>query len=466
MLGVVIDFESTSEPKYIQLYHYLKSEIENGNIPPYEKLPSVRALSQTLKVSKVTVENAYNQLQLEGYIESRPKSGYFVMQLGNHDLTTKRLYTNRSTSSGFVREASKPYNSDGAEASTFNFTQWRKVVNRVLEYDTDQLLSYGDVKGELMLRTEIAKFVRHTRGVSCEPEQIVIGAGIQYLFGLIATTFRTNHDIIAFEHPGFSKGMYVFEDYGYARAEIPLERDGIDIKALEASKAKVVYVSPSHQYPMGGVMGIKKRLQLLEWASKSNGYIIEDDYDSLLRYDGMPVPALQGLRDGEHVIYVGSFSKLLIPALRISFMVIPRTLNEAFNQVISRYSQSVSKIEQLALARYMAEGAFERHIRRIKKTYGKKNQRLLETFKSINSQWLALMGKGSGLHVTLKLDKKVNRDVFIKSCEAVGILLEPVVGYNDSIVVFSYSGILDDQMMDVVKTMCRIAEESAHIIKP
>ncbi|OJV66707.1 MAG: hypothetical protein BGO41_04595 [Clostridiales bacterium 38-18] len=465
MLGVVIDFESTSEPKYIQLYRYLKSEIENATIPPFEKLPSVRMLSQTLKVSKVTVENAYNQLQLEGYIESRAKSGYFVMQLGNHDLMIKRPYAYKTTSSGFVRETAKPYNSDGAEASTFNFTQWRKVVNRVLEYDTEQLLSYGDVKGELMLRTEIAKFVRHTRGVACEPEQIVIGAGIQYLFGLIATMFRRDHGIIAFEHPGFSKGMNVFEDYGYERAKIPLESDGIDIKALEASNAKVVYVSPSHQYPMGGVMGIKKRLQLLEWASKSKGYIIEDDYDSLLRYDGMPVPALQGLKDGEHVIYVGSFSKLLIPALRISFMVIPRSLNDEFKRVISRYSQSVSKIEQLALARYMAEGAFERHIRRIKKTYGKKNQLLLETFKAINSRWLSLVGKGSGLHVILRLDKSVNRDVFISACEAVGILLEPVVGDNDRIVVFSYSGILDDQMMEVVKTMCHTAEASAQCSK-
>ena len=216
-----------------------------------------------------------------------------------------------------------------------------------------------------------------------KPEQVVIGAGIQYLFGLIASTFKSEYSSIAFEYPGFSKGMYIFEDYGYKMVKIPLEKDGIDMKTLEASQANIVYVSPSHQYPTGNVMAIKKRLQLLDWAKKNNAYIIEDDYDSLLRYEGYPVPALQGLNEGENVIYVGSFSKLLIPALRISFMILPVSLMAKFEAILPRYSQSVSKIEQLALENFMSEGAFERHIRRIKKIYGRKNALLIEAFKQI-----------------------------------------------------------------------------------
>ena len=458
MIGIILDFGQSKAPKYKQLYEHIKREIELGNFKNNEKLPSVRMLSQTLKISKATIENAYNQLLLEGYIESRNKSGYYVMAFDSHELAQLRHNILRTSTVKGKSQVRRPYNSDGTEESAFNFGEWKKAVNRVLEYETQSLLSYGDVKGEFELRDEIARFVRQSRGVICKPDQIVIGAGIQYLFGLIAAAFRTVESRIAFEHPGFSKGMYIFEDYGYQMKKIPLQDDGIDIKLLETSKSKLVYVSPSHQYPTGSVMGIKKRLQLLDWAYKNNGYIIEDDYDSLLRYEGIPVPALQGLRGGEHVIYVGSFSKLLIPALRISFIIVPESLTEIFNQLLPRYSQSVSKIEQLALASYMSEGAFERHIRRIRKIYGKKNQMLIEAFKCCEYNEVTLIGKGSGLHVTLSLDKGVDVGKLITACVEMGISLEAIAGYKEgNIIVFSYSGVPDEEMIKVVDTIGEIA---------
>jgi len=464
MIGFVVDFKVNSIPKYIQLYDYIKKEIEGGNLENGEKLPSVRAVTKTLSISKATVENAYNQLVLEGYIESKVKSGYYVLGFNASELGHfKRVQITQSNREAII-EIEKPFNTDGTEESAFNFIEWKKAVNRVLEYEKKALLSYGDAKGEYCLRQEIASFVHQSRGGVCKPEQVVIGAGIQYLFGLIASTFKNEYGSIAFEYPGFSKGMVIFEDYGYEMVKIPLEKDGIDMKTLEKSQANIVYVSPSHQYPTGNVMAIKKRLQLLDWAKKNNAYIIEDDYDSLLRYEGYPVPALQGLNEGENVIYVGSFSKLLIPALRISFMILPESLMAKFEMVLPRYSQSVSKIEQLALENFMREGAFERHIRRIKKIYGRKNALLIDAFKRNESPLVALIGKGSGLHVTLSFDASVNIRKVIDAGQALGIILEEIAGYKQgNIVVFSYSGVPDHVMDHVVSEIIRIADKNLRV---
>lgn len=461
MIGFVINFLSSGTPKYIQLYEYIRKEIESGNLKNREKLPSVRTLSKMLSISKVTVENAYSQLLVEGYIESKSKSGYYVMEFDAEELGQFKKQFKSDQFEAIQTIDVTPYNTDGTEENAFNFIEWKKAINLVLEYDTKSLLSYGDPQGELGLRREIARFVHQSRGGVCKPEQIIIGAGIQYLFGLIATGFKGDVSQIAFEYPGFSKGMVVFEDYGYEMEKIKVENDGIDVKMLEASKARMVYVSPSHQYPTGSIMSIKKRLQLLDWASKNHAYIIEDDYDSLLRYEGYPVPALQGLGEGENVIYVGSFSKLLIPSLRISFMILPESLKGRFEPLIARYSQSVSKIEQLALEHFMAEGAFDRHIRKIKKIYGKKNQKLIEAFDRQESPYVSLIGSSSGLHVTLSFNVLVNVAGVIEACQRLGIVLEEIAGYKQgNIVVFSYSGVPDDSMDDVVEKIVAITTAS------
>lgn len=460
MIGFVINFEGSSGvPKYIQLYEYIKKEIMEGNLTEGEKLPSVRSVCEALKISKATVENAYSQLVVEGYIESRAKSGYYVIAFD--DFTFTQLSSQVFFHEGQKTLIEEPLKFDRAEEGTFNFNEWKKAVNRVLEYDTQTLLSYGDVQGEYALRYEIAKFIHQSRGGRCHPDQIIVGAGIQVLFGLIATLFRGVKDQIGFEYPGFSKGMYIFEDYGYQTVKIPVEVDGIDLKRLEASQTKIVYVSPSHQYPTGSIMPIKKRIQLLNWASKKGAYIIEDDYDSMLRYEGYPVPALQGLNYGKNVIYVGSFSKLLIPSLRISFMILPERLMEDFNRIKGRYSQSVSKIEQLALAGYMSEGSFERHIRRIKKIYGKKNQLLIEAFKRYPTNNFKLIGKESGLHVVLDFHADVAIAKVVTMAKAMGVLLEGVDEYPDNrILVFSYSGIPDDWIDSVVKEIVEISDSA------
>lgn len=459
MIGIVIDFDSSESPKYVQLYDAIKKEIVSGKLQNGEKLPSVRNMAKMLAIGKVTVENAYSQLLVEGYIVSKEKSGYYITRFEANEFGHFKAQMNQPETPISKSPSIKKYHTDGSDESAFNFQLWKKAVNKVLEYQSKDLLNYGDVQGEYALRYEIAEFVHQFRGGICSPEQVVIGAGIQYLFGLIATIFRHTDQQIAFEYPGFTKGMYIFEDYGFETEKIPVEVDGINIDQLMASNSKIVYVSPSHQYPTGSIMPVKKRLQLLDWAKQKMGYIIEDDYDSVLRYEGYPVPALQGLSDGDNVIYVGSFSKLLIPALRISFMILPQSLMPVFDAMKSRYSQSVSKIEQLALANFMKEGVFERHIRRIKKIYGRKNQLLIEAFQKYPSDHFELIGMGSGVHVMLRFKNDVHVRDMMTAALNLGIVLEGISGLGQkNIVVFSYSGIPDHQIEDVVYHLKTLAE--------
>ena len=203
--------------------------------------------------------------------------------------------------------------------------------------------------------------------------QIIIGAGIQYLLSILCSLLRDKHHDIAFEYPGFNQAKNVFEDYNMDIIPIPVLKEGIDIEKLKKSKVKMVYLSPSHQYPTGSVMPIDKRIEILNWAQENNSIIIEDDYDCLIRYESRPIPALQGLDKAGHVIYLGSFSKILLPSIRISYMILPLDILENYKWIKARYSQTSSKIEQLTLTKFMAEGYLEKHLRKIRKLYYKKN---------------------------------------------------------------------------------------------
>lgn len=459
MIGYLMSFdELSSKPKYMQLYERVKKDILEGTFSKGDKLPSVRTVCKSLGISKATVENAYNQLMLEGFVESRPKSGYFIVDFNIEGFMHIAEEGHTITPPKAVEVCG---GQECVEEGVFNFAEWKRAVNHVLEYQTGNLLSAGDVQGEYVLRYEIAKFMLQSRGVRCQPDQIIVGAGIQVLLSLLAASLRTRTKRIGFEYPGFSKGMYIFEDHGYETVKIPVETDGLDVTALESSDVKLVYVSPSHQYPTGSVMPIKKRMQLLEWASRKDAYIIEDDYDSILRYEGFPVPALQGISNGESVVYAGSFSKLLIPALRISFLILPEKLMPNFQQIKTRYSQSVSKIEQLALAEFMSEGAFERHLRRIKKIYGRKNQLLVEAFEKASPPHFKLVGKESGIHVVLAFDPDVDLQKVVENARKEEILLEGVEEFKDNrILVFSYSGVSDEAIESVVLKIVELTKDA------
>ena len=354
--------ENRDKPKYVRLYSVIRSEIEKGNIPANQPLPSIREVSRQLGISSTTAENAYDQLMVEGYIYSIPQKGYYAARVD-------KVYFNRSVPAREAQSISpNVVNNSFIDIDIFNFKEWGKIYSQVLEDYRHRLLLEGDPHGEYELRKALADYVYRARGVLCDPAQIVIGSGVQTLLSVFCDiTEGLLTPKVAFEEPGFVDVRPVFQKRGFSLHPIPLDKDGIQVDKLIQTGATSCCTSPSHQFPTGLVMPVQKRMDLLRWAEQTNRYILEDDYDSELRFSGRPVPSLFSMDNNDHVIYLGSFSTLLAPFLRISYMILPESLRKAYDETIHHYRATVSTAEQLTLAGYVENGSFERHLRRMRK---------------------------------------------------------------------------------------------------
>lgn len=420
---------SSAIPLYIQLYEYLKKEIISGVLKKDTKLPSIRHLAEYLNLSRTTVEAAYQQLVAEGYIFSKPQAGYYVNALENSRYEKKgSLIENQQESE--VREPVIRYDfkSDRLDKESFDFMLWKRYINKALE-EKERFLTYGLAQGEYELRQQLTRYVHESRGVICTPSQIVIGAGVQSLLHILCGLLRPACSTIGFEEPGFRQAREVFKDHGFHITPVSLNKDGIDIAELSQSMAKAVYVSPSHQFPTGFTMSINKRIQLLNWAHDNGTLIIEDDYDSELRYYGRPIPSLQGLSQGSSVVYLGTFSKILLPSLRISFMVLTPDLLIKYGEKRNQYNQTSSKIEQLALARFIREGQLEKQIKRLRKIYARKNQMLTDAVERIMKNQVRIIGGESGLYILLEVDAQKTAEELAAKALAQGIRVTPVTNY-------------------------------------
>ncbi len=446
MEQIIVDY-NLEEPFYIQIYSYFKNQIINGNLSKGKKLPSIRRLTIDIKVSKTTVESAYNQLVVEGYVNSIPKKGYFVVGLKDYD-----FHVSKDKIHSHHEGENQEYINNGVDKSSFDMRVWKKLYCNILIENQEALFTVGDYQGESVLRESICEFVQKTRGVKCTSNQIVVGAGIQYLLGTLCSLVKDDQHSVAVEYPGFNQAKNVFEDYHMEILPIPVYKEGIDIDQLKKSKTKMVYLSPSHQYPTGSVMPIDKRLEMLSWASDNEAIIIEDDYDCLIRYESRPIPALQGLDKGGHVIYLGSFSKILLPSIRISYMILPQKLLDRYKRKISRYSQSASKIEQLTLSKFMKEGYLEKHLRKIKKVYHRKNEIIVNYMNKHAKDKMNILGHDSGLHMMFELKTNKTNSEIISEAEKLNIYLEVVEGYNEAkVVVFTYSGLEEEEIQGVLQ---------------
>lgn len=462
MTQYLIQFaRNTAVPMYLQLYSYLKEEVITGKLVKDTKIPSIRDLSMQLNISKNTVETAYQQLCAEGYIISKPKSGYYVAAIETaHASRNEAAFPNiEQLHDSIIPSISYDFRSDYIDQDSFNFPVWKKFINKALR-DNKRFLTYGNNQGELNLRTATAKYLRQSRGVNCHPEQIVIGAGVQSLLHLLCGILDPSYQSIAFEDPGFRKAQYIFQDHNFNLIPIPLEKDGINIKVLTQSGAKIVYVSPSHQFPMGSTMPVNKRTLLLKWAQDNNALIIEDDYDSEIRYFGKPIPSLQGLNGGTNVIYVGSFSKTLIPSLRISYMVIPPILLPILKDNLYKYNQTSSAIEQIALSLFMKEGYLEKHIRKLRKLYARKNQILIDAISSIMNRKVSIQGKESGLHILLEIKTGLSLQQVVEKADKAGVKITPVANYyidsGDATfpqILLSYAGIPNEDILPAIRLL-------------
>lgn len=457
---------SLKTPIYIQLYEYIKKEIIEGHLESGTKLPSIRYLAKYLKISRTTIEAAYGQLYAEGYILSKPKVGYFVNIIeDNASDYNYKINTYKNTSEKEKENASTKYDlmNDYIDKDSFNFKLWKRYINKVLSYETSQLLTYGHHQGEYELRCQIAKYVHQSRGVICTPEQIIIGSGTQSLLNILCGIIKNKYINIGFEDPGFNQARHIFKDHNFNIIPISMEDDGINLDLLNKSDAEIVYISPSHQFPLGSVMTINKRIQLLNWAKKNNRLIIEDDYDSELRYYGRPIPSLQGLNEGINVIYLGSFSKILLPSIRISYMIIPKILINSYEKYGKKYNQTSSKIEQLALSFFIKDGQLEKHIKKVRKIYAKKNQLLIESINEIMKDKVKILGKETGLHILLEIRSKLNPKKIVSSAEKVGVKVTSLSNYfiNTShskypLVLLAYGGIPIEDIKPAVSLLNQV----------
>ena len=284
-------------PLYEQIYQYIKTDIQNGKIPKGEKLPSTRALSKYLEVSRSTVELAYEQLLSEGYIESEPYRGYFVAEIEDlYHLAkgNKKEMTSRMEKKSYQYD----FTPNGVDLNSFPYNTWRKLSKDILMDDRTELFRSGDAQGEYGFRNAICNYLYQARGVNCTPEQIIVGAGNDYILMLLSMIIGEKHTI-AFEDPTYKQAYRMAKGLGYETVPVSMDKSGMQVTELEKTNADIAYVTPSHQYPMGVVMPVGRRMELLKWAYKQEGrYIVEDDYDSEFRYKGKPIPALQGY-DGQ-----------------------------------------------------------------------------------------------------------------------------------------------------------------------
>lgn len=451
---VSLDPQST-EPLYIQLYCFFQKEIVEGRLEPETKLPSKRKLASHLSISQTTVETAYQQLIAEGYVKSEPRKGLFVTEL-QMDLFSveKKSPSHRNMHSGV--HTTYPIKVDFGHGkialNEFPFSTWRKLTVESLYEDESHLLLSGHRQGDLPLRVEISNYLYQSRGVHCEPEQIVIGAGTQYMVSFL-TMLIGRERTYSMENPGFHRTREAFKDQGVKLLGIELDQDGIKVGDLRESEATVTYVTPSHQFPMGMVMPISRRMELLTWAHETEGYIIEDDYDGEFRYTGKPIPSLQGLDQNGRVVYLGTFSKSLIPSLRISFMVLPPTLLSRYQDRYSIYKQTVSRLHQQTLYLFMKEGHWNRHLQKMRTTYRRKQATMLSFLTEKLGQQVKVIGVDSGLHILLEVHNDMTESELINRAEKHGVRVYPTSVYYAAYdhhhtpkILLGYGGVTEKEM--------------------
>lgn len=450
------------ESLYEYLYKQIKKDILNYTLSPDEKLPSKRALAKHLNISTITVETAYQQLMAEGYIYSKAKSGYYVSHLSSTRLQNDSPAPHHHRE----KEADSPsyladFVSNSTAAHNFPFLSWTKLMRETMSDEAQKLMVRSPSTGVWELRTAIANYLYQFRGMAVEPEQIIVGAGTEYLYSLIIQLLGRNKTY-AVEDPGYQKIAKIYAANDVRCVPVPLDENGVDVTALEETEAKVLHISPSHHFPTGIVTPISRRYELLSWASKSSDrFIIEDDYDSEFRLFGKPIPPLQSIDVLDKVIYMNTFSKSLTSTIRISYMVLPKGLMNRYKKELSFYSCTVSNFEQYTLARFIQKGHFEKHINRMRNYYRAQRDTIISCIKKHPDYHRGtIMEENAGLHFLLKVQTEKQDEELIEDMEATGIHISCLSQYyyqkENSIphtLIINYSGIEKDSIEKAVELL-------------
>ena len=453
---------AASRPLYQQLYESLADQIRSGRLKCGDRLPGKRSLASQLAVAVNTVDTAYQMLVAEGYLEARAKSGFFVLE-----------YTDVLPQAAIPRpvpapppEAPSPrprfdLSTGSVDTALFPFRTWGRIQKELL-YNGADLLSHGHRQGDPELRRELASYLRSYRGVECSPEQIVVGAGVEYLLGLAAALLRGG--TAAIENPGYDRSRTILTNSGIACRCVGIDRSGLDPVRLEASGANLCYVTPSHHFPTGVTMPAGRRAQLLRWAAEQPGrYILEDDYDAEFRFDMRPIPSLQGMAgpDGP-VVYLCTFSKSLAPSIRIACMVLPWPLLERWREMFGSYASTVSRFEQQTLRLFLEDGHFSRHLARMRAAYKGRMERLAAALEE-NFEDVRLTGRHTGLHLLVTLPDGPGEERMIASAWREGVRLRGLSGYYmedreqcpPNTVVLGYASLQNGEIPQLVRALRR-----------
>lgn len=393
-------------PLYMRVFEYYKQLICDGKLQKGAKLPSIRRCAEELSISRTTAEAAYFQLSADGYIVSKPQSGYFVTDIASRNKNNKTADNKKNENTDRIIY---DFASLSADRESFDFALWRRYIKSALRED-ERLLSYGEAQGESELRDALCKYITTQRNAVCTKDNIVIGAGVQSLLHILCSIMPHKKSVY-FKDPSFLQGIAVFYDHGFEVTE--------DIK-----KADIIYISPSHTNSWGDVMSTPERLELIRFAEKEDKLIIEDDYDSEFGYFNRPSPSMQGLDGGRNVIYISTFSKLLLPSIRLSFMILTDDVLNEYRKKSALYNQTASKTEQIALCQFIRDGHLSLRVRKIKKLYAQKTKQLSIIFKKVFKDKAKIHIGETGFVLRLEINSTLSADEIVYRARKNGIAIK------------------------------------------
>ncbi|PID51308.1 MAG: GntR family transcriptional regulator [Pasteurellales bacterium] len=464
LIAYTID-KQNSQPLYQQLINQIKSAIHEQRLQKGDKLPSKRRLSQYLQISQNTIETAYSQLIAEGYIESVSKVGFFVNVQAGDTLLDKRsdFYTNLQKEPK-ISPLNKPhykvdFSPNRVDSRHFPFEKWKKLSKQILNKNHRHLLHLSDTQGDLLLREQLASYLSAARGVRCEAEQIIITSGVEQLIQCL---------MLILEHKYSQSLVYGIEEFGYRVVEnvlklyqkkwvklsLNIENKRLDLNDFLQKNIDIAYLTPSHQYPFGSVLNIEQRQRLLEWAKEQpTRYLIEDDYDGEFRYQGKPIPSLQSLDQADKVIYFGSLSKLLMPSIRISFMVLPKSLLKDYQRIKQHFNCSVSRLDQQMVYLFMQQGFFEQHINRMRKLYRNKMEQICCVLESYRHK-ISYYGESSGFYLLIELkNEKRSSKQLIDLAEQNKIKIYPIDWQNKQFFVLGFGDLSEEELENGIRKL-------------
>lgn len=452
-------------PVYKGLYELIKRDIKNGTLKAHEKMPSKRTFAKNLGISVISVENSYEQLISEGYLYAVTKKGYFVSEISNYILPEIRDSQKISIKIPKVEECEFDFSSNQVDPSSFPFSVWTRIIREVLSTKEKELLTLSPCGGVKELRKAISGHLSSFRGMAVSPDQIIVGAGTEYLYSLLIKLLGKDR-IYCIENPGYKKLSKIYKNNDAQYRYAGMDDYGILIEELRQSGAEIAHVSPAHHFPTGITMPVSRRTELLEWANEKDGrYIIEDDYDSEFRLNGKPIPPVQSLDIKGKVIYMNTFSKSLTSTIRISYMVLPEELANKFYEEMSFYSCTVSTFEQYALSEFIKQGYFEKHINRMRLYYGRKRAKVIQVIKNtFTENECKILENDSGLHFILQLNtelsdieiksKLLERKIKISSIDDFNMKEEKTDGHQ---FILNYSGLNIEKLEDAVCVLKEIS---------